>query len=639
MTPFFRKVVFFFIACVLFVAGFTESVLAEAPPSSELNSEILTADIEKLLSMEVTSASRIPEERRKVAAAVTVLTSEDIRRSGAKTIPDALRLVPGVEVARIDANKYAVSIRGFNDQNANKLLVMIDGRSIYNPLLSGTIWETKDIFLEDVDRIEIIRGPGGSSWGSNAVNGVINIITKNAKDTQGGLFVVGGGSEEHEFTNLRYGGKFGEDTYLRVYGKNYFRDQGYLPGGADDDSQAVMGGFRLDSGEKDSLFTLQGSANGGNFDGVVETNNVDSRDYVIQSQWERNFTKDSSLLISGYFARTEFESPLIGDDRNTGELNIQYSFRPIDRLQLLAGAQYRVSGDKITNSAIAALDPTRRTTQLESVYTKAKYDLIPEELQFSGGVRLQHSDFISVEAEPDISLSWAPNEEQTIWGSISRAVRTPSRLENDFLLNFPGVDVTFTGNKDLESEDLLSYQLGYRQAFSEKFFVDIAAFFNVYNDLIFGQGTTITNSGEGDLYGIEVAPSLKIGDRSIISAGYSLLIANLRSRPGAENDPITLASLNNAENGTPKQQAFGKASLSIAENWIFDFDLRYVSDLAAFQVGHYIVGDARLAWQASKTLELSIVGQNLFRAHHFEFNPSPSSEVQQGVYGQITVNF
>lgn len=608
-------------------------------PPAGLDPDIAQASLEELLDLTITTATRMPEKLRSVSAAVTVITGEDIRRRGVRSIPEALRLIPGVEVARIDANKWAVSIRGFNSRLANKLLVMIDGRSIYNPLFSGTLWETKDVFIEDVERIEVIRGPGGSTWGSNAVNGVIHIITKKARDTRGGLAVAGGGTEEQGFTDLRYGAKLSDTTDARVYGKYYHRGDGYLPQGVDDDSLRGQGGFRLDNHDGDEAFMMQGSFDGGDHDGVGGPLDVSSRnrDTVIQGQWEKQYDRNGSVMLNGYYARTEFDSPVADDDRDTGEVNLQHSFKPFDRFDLTSGLQYRITADEVKNSAVLAVDPTERTDQLVSGFTRARFQLLPEQLSLNLGVRLEHNDYDSFEAQPEIAMSWTPNDRDVVWASVARAVRTPSRLESDFLITLPDLQTTFVGNRNLDSEQLIAYEIGYRRSLGSALFLDVATFWNEYEDLIAADAATISNSARGHVYGVELTATWEPTAYAKLLAGYSYLVVDLSADPGS-TDRVNM-SIQSLEGADPEHQAFGRADFMLTPDWSFGFDVRFVDSLRTNDVDDYVVGDARLAWRARQDLELAVVGQNLFRAHHFEQRGSGTSEVEQGVYGQLTWTF
>jgi iron complex outermembrane recepter protein len=634
-----RQIIFGFVisSMCLFFASDAKS----DQPTSRFDPDIVGANIEQLLSLTVTSVSKIPESAHRASAAISVLTSDDIRRSGARSIPEVLRLVPGVQVARIDANKWAVSVRGFNSRTANKLLVMIDGRSIYNPLFSGTLWETKDVFLEDVERIEVIRGPGGSTWGSNAVNGVINIITKGAQYTQGGLVILGGGTEERSFQNFRYGSKLSNTGFLRVFGKYYQRDDGQLSDSiteeVSDDSHSGMGGFRFDEVQQDQTFTLQGSYDRGNYDGVSHFQNMKSRDLVLQGQWNRRMSKGSTFLLNGYFARTDFQSPLASEDRGTGEINIQYSYMPIDWATFLTGVQYKVTSDEVTNSDILSLHPTDRTDNLFGTFLHGRFDLLPRSLELRTGARLERNDYTDIELQPEIALSWTPTENDVWWTSVSHADRTPSRLENDFLFSIPTNGTVFTGNRTLGSEGLNAYQIGYRRTFSNTFLLDTAAFYHAYEDLIIAEQSTLTNGAKGDTYGVEISPTWQFQNWGKVTAGYSFLLSDFELKSGSSsNEESTLSSL---EGNSPQHQVFARTSLNLIPGWEMDFGVRYVDQLSAPKVSPYVVGDVRVAWKATQKLDLSIVGQNLFRAQHFEQGSASSSQVGQGVYGQLTWEF
>lgn len=595
--------------------------------------------IEDLLKMNVTSVTKVPEEIRKTSAAISVITSEDIRRSGATAVAEVLRWAAGVSVARNDANKWAISIRGFNGRAANKILVMIDGRSIYDPLFSGTLWETRDVFLDDVERIEVLRGPGGSTWGSNAMNGVINIITKDSKDTQGNLIVAGGGSEERAFSAVRNGGKISDDTFYRVYGKYYNRDNAYLDTHASDDSYNGQAGFRIDSKpDENNRAMLAGTIYNGDHDGVEGIfNNVNGEGGSFQGKWEREVSRSSRISMNGYYDHIDAEAGLLEEKRDTGELNVQNENQIYDWFDLIASIQYRHTRDDIQNSERVSVDPLRRTDNLVSAGLTGKMELIKDKLDMRLGSKVEHNDYSDYEFQPDIGVSWLMDQDNTLWASVSKAVRIPSRLENDFLITFPDPQtVLFRGNPSLDSEKLVSYQTGLRTTISKDLIAGISLFYNDYEDLIIAEGATIENSAHGNTHGFELAGRLQATETWYLSAAYSLLQVDVDIDPGSSAN-TSEASLQ--EGNSPEHQLFASSRLNLSDDWEFDCNLRYVDSLKDPQVDSYVVGDVRLAYKIVKGLELAVVGQNIFERRHFEQGGSNSSQVQQGVYGKLTWSF
>ncbi len=607
------------------------SALADSPRPLEV--DIAGTEIEDLLNMTITSASKIAETIKKTPAAVFVLTAEDIQRSGATSIPEALRLVPGVQVARVDANKWAVTMRGFNNRAANKLLVMIDGRTIYDPLFSGVLWETKDVFLEDVERIEVIRGPGGSTWGANAVNGVINIITKHTKDTKGGLVTAGGGSEERGFFNARYGGEISNNTLYRVYGKYYNRDKGYLAEGSEDDSYQGEGGFRLDSNVgEDSTFMLQGGVYNGDHDGPTATDDVHGKGHSIIGKWEKNLPNNSQLNVQSFYDYSDFESSIFNEERDTFEFDLNHIFH-YDAFQFIHGASYRYTSDELENSPILALEPKHRVSSLGAIFSKVQWAIVEKVLDFQVGAKLEHNDFSGLEVQPDIGFTWSATTNNVIWGKISKAVRTPSRLENDLRITFPDGTPFLVGNNLLKSESLVAYEVGYRAIPFASVFIDISTFYNNYDHLVSAEGLTLGNLAEGDTHGVEVAGTWKASSWWQFKGTYTYLQTSFELDPDSIANPLTIAAL---QGNSPHHQASFASSVALSDQWNFDFDVRYVDSLSLPHVSSYIVSDIRLAWKALESLEFALVGQNLFDKRHFEQGSGASSEVEQGVYGKVT---
>src|SRR5947209_9123363 len=388
----------FFSICLFIALG----AFGQTPPAQP---DLTELPIETLLQMEVTTVSRKSEKLSQSPAAVSVITQDDIRRSGVTSIPEALRLVPGLEVARLDASQWAISARGFNDVFANKLLVLQDGRSIYTPLFSGVFWDVQGTMLEDIERIEVIRGPGATLWGANAVNGVINIITRSARDTQGLLITGGGGTEEHDFGGVRYGGKFSEHAFFRIYGTYFNRDDSALPNGDDahDGWQLGRGGFRLDwDVSEHNLLTLQfdlyrgtlhqvfgtfDPANPINFTRVVR-DEIDLAGENLLGRWSHSFSSDSDLRLQLYYDRTERNTVIFKEDRDTFDIDFQHRFPLGRRHDVIWGGGYRVTGDQVGNSPTISLTPDSRTTHLFSAFVQDEIALVPDRFRLTLGSKL-----------------------------------------------------------------------------------------------------------------------------------------------------------------------------------------------------------------------------------------------------------
>lgn len=644
---------------------------AAAPPSGG-SSDL---DIDQLVNLTVTSVGKKEQSLASAPAAVFVLTQEDIRRSGATSIPEALRMVPGLEVARLDGHNWAVSSRGFNDLFANKLLVMMDGRSVYTPLFSGVYWDVQDTVLEDLDRIEVVRGPGGSLWGANAVNGVINIISKSAKQTQGGLVSGGGGTEETAFGSMRYGGKLGENTWYRVYGKYSNRDNSALPNGdeANDRSQLAAGGFRVDwEPAAPNRATLQGDVYGGRMDQTFSFATLTPpfmQDYPstievsganLLGRWTHDFAEGNQLQVQGYYDHTHRDAGFFAEDRNTFDLDAQHRFALGGRNEVVSGLGYRLTSDHIAKESFnLGFGTDRRTDQLFSAFVQDEVTLVQDRLKLTLGSKFEHNDYTGFEVQPSMRLMWMPNEKHSVWAAVSRAVRTPSRVDTDMRLNvavIPGAPPTVVGlfgSRDFQSEELLAYEIGYRVRPHNRLSFDLTTFYHDYGNL-----TTIepgapffepvpapahavlplrfANKARGHVYGAELAAMAQMADWWQLRAGYTFLESRLKLDSDSNASPPS-------EHSDPHHQVFAHSSMNLPGRLKFDAMARYVDALGDLGVPSYVSLDLRLAWEPRKNLELALVGQNLLDDRHPEFGSDSlriqRAEIQRGFYGKITFRF
>ena len=445
---------------------------AEAQTTQELK----RMNLEDLLKIEVTTASRVPEPTSNVAAAVFVLTQDDILRSGAQSIPQVLRLVPGLQVARINGGTWAIGIRGFADRLARSILVLIDGRAVYSPLFAGTYWENQDTLLADIDRIEIIRGPGGTLWGANAVNGIINIITKSAKDTHGAYVTAGGGSEDRGFASVRYGGTVGPAS-VRGYFKALDRGPEFHADGNDYDGwRGGQGGFRSDWDPRNRTLTLQGDA----YDGRLgerptialytpplfsQTTSVDApiSGANMLARFASGVATGDSFQVQAYYDRTNRDEIPIGEDRDTGDLDFQQTLRRWNRQTLTWGAGYRVSSGRITAVAPSAIEPVRRTDNLFSAFAQDEFALSPNRFRLTIGAKFEHNSYSGFEVQPTARVLWTIDAANSLWAAVTRAVRTPSRVEADYTttsLVSPATPtfVRLVPNPEFDSEKLVAYR-------------------------------------------------------------------------------------------------------------------------------------------------------------------------------------
>ncbi|MDH5470019.1 MAG: TonB-dependent receptor, partial [Gammaproteobacteria bacterium] len=460
--------------------------------------DLTDMSLEALMNLEITSVSKKPQKKTEAAAAVFVITGDDIQRWGVTNIPDALRRVPGLQVARIDANKWAVSARGFNGRFANKLLVLIDGRSVYTPLFTGVYWDANIAMLEDIARIEVIRGPGGTLWGANAVNGVINIITKTAADTQGTLVSASAGNELDHLLNVRHGGVDRSGAHYRVYAMSRADDTGYSTAAAHDDARIAQTGFRRDwkNGNADS-HTLQGDVYQGT--GGQELliapaapaliiDDAETRGGNLLYRWNHKTDTDSSITLQAYFDHVGRESAVLFEDRQTLDLEFQHQFGWKDDHDVIWGVNFRRIQDDTDPTQIFSLTPPKRRVNLWTVFLQDEISLFEDRARLTVGTKLEHNDFTGLEVQPNLRMAWLTESGNTIWGAVSRAVRTPSRGEHDVsLMVIPPPPapppLTIFGSNAFKSEDLVAWEIGFRRAIADSVTIDVAAFYNEYDQL------------------------------------------------------------------------------------------------------------------------------------------------------------
>jgi len=615
------------------------SAFAQTIASVQPASELKKLSLEELFDMEVTSVSRKSEKLSETAAAIHVVTGDDIRRSAALSIPEALRDVPGVEVARLDSNRYAITARGFNGTVANKLLVLMDGRTVYTPLFSGVFWDAQDTLMEDISRIEVIRGPGATVWGANAVNGVINILSKSAEETQGILLTGGAGNEEQGFGGVRYGGRIASNTYFRVYGKYFSRDESVFANGQDagDRFQMGQGGFRIDSKPSTSNgFTLQGDFYGGTTEAVAA--DVDIGGGNLLGRWTRTISPDSDLRLQVYYDRTDRTLPAAFDEKlDTYDVDFQHRFPAGRRNDIVWGAAYRVTRDNVNNSPALAFLPSPLTQNLYTGFAQDEIKLIENRLHLTLGSKFEHNDYTGIEYQPSLRLTWTPTTAQTVWAAVSRAVRAPSRIDRDLFA--PGAPPFFLkGGRDFDSEVLHAFELGYKIEPRSDLTASVAAFYNSYEKLRSveaGPPAFLSNGLDGRASGAEVEVSYQPLHGWRLSAGYTFIDLELRLRPGSTDTTQV-----RQEGDSPRHSFFVRSWLDLPHELEFDLTARHIDDLPNQQVAEYTAVDMRIGWKATKNLELAVVGGNLLDSRHAEFGtPASRREIERSVYGQIRCRF
>ena len=589
-------------------------------------SELKKLPLEALVDVEITSASRRPESLFRAASAVDVLLGEEIERAGATNIPDALRLAAEVQVAQITGQSWGISARGFNTSTANKMQVLMDGRSLYTPLYSGVFWDVQQTFMADLQQIEVIRGPGATLWGANAVNGVINIISKNAKETQGLLVQGGAGSEIQGFGAIRYGGQVGRDTYYRVYVMGQSRDSLNLEGGGDGqvDTDFAQGGFRIDSAvTKEDTLTLQGDIYRGKF-GQLNAADITVEGGNLVGRWTRQTDKDSSVMVQAYFDRTYRLVPgSFEEERDTFDLEAQKRV-VLGTHDIVFGGNYRLSIDEIGNLAPTfAFVPDERTVHLVSGYVQDEWHVVPERFYITAGSKFEYNSFSGFEVQPSGRVTWTPSAQQTVWGAISRAVRTPTRIDQEFVAPNPstGGFPLLVANPDFRSEILIAYELGYRVRPTERLSIDVATYYNDYTNLRsvepVGAGPfpfRLENKLEGNSYGGAIAAKWRATHWWEVVGSVSVLQLDVERVRGSR-DTSGGSGLGN----DPSYTFVAHSMIDLPWNIKFDTVLRAVGELPDPATPAYFTTDVRLAWSPRRNLEVAVVGRDLLDNEHPEF--------------------
>lgn len=619
-------------------------IAAESVATNQLTS----LSLEQLMSLEVTSVSKHAEPIAKAPAAIHVLTGDDIRRSGATSIPEALRMVPGINVAQINPGNWAISARGFNSRFANKLLVMIDGRSVYTPLFSGVYWDVQDTLLEDIERIEVIRGPGASLWGANAVNGVISIITKDAFATQGGMLSGGGGWEETAFGAVRYGGKLGEHTAYRAFVKYNQREESVA---GNDGVEFWRGGYRVDwRPQEGSAGMLQSEVYAGNIaTGAGPIISTTAGGHVL-ARWERQLSDDSSLRLQAWFDRTERRFDILTEYRNTFDLEAQHQFAMGERHTFIWGGGYRYTSDETFGTTRVTFTPADSQDHLASFFLQDDIILLPDKLSLTLGTKLEHNQYTGFEVQPSARLSWQPHDRHTLWASISRAVRSPSRAEADVTAvsgGPPGLTTVVRGGT-MNSEELLAMELGWRARLHRRFSTDLALFYNDYDRLRafdFGFSPvpptatfTANNAMNGHTYGGELSLNWQPVDWWRWQAGYTLLQMHLRNGVVLPDSTFSYRAEDN-----PQQQFHLRSSIDLPKGFEFDTLLYHQDSLPGQGVPAYTRLDFRVGWKYRDRFEASVTLQNALDPEHPEYGNInslvSSSEIQRTIYGKLTWRF
>ena len=647
---------------------------------SQQPGDLTQKSLEDLMNIEITSVSKKEQKTSEAPAAIFVISREDIRRSGALNIPDLLRMVPGVDVAQIDTGKWAISARGFNGQYSDKLLVLVDGRTVYTPIFAGVFWDSQNPLLDTIERVEVIRGPGAAVWGANAVNGVINIITRTANATSGGYLVAGGGSSGTGPEAFRYGGNTRNLGAWRVVAEGFHYNALPAVGGLDghDDWRLIRGGFRTDSklSAKDSL-TTEGEAYEGNAGerantpvSLVPPENAvlalrdRSSGWNVLTRWNRVISPRSQTSLQVYFDRTIRRDTTYNLGLNTFDIDFQHHFTWSSRQDIVWGLGYRMSADGTDPTLRISFTPQNRNTDLINLFAQDEIVVRPNQLKLSLGARVDENDYTGFGVEPSARLVWTPNSRSMFWSAISGAGRTPARSDTNIRVNYTAFSgpggipalVSLFGNPNQKNEHLTAFEAGYRDTWSSRFSLDSTVFYNRYHDLTSVEPGTprleanpapphllipsmFGNGLYGETHGIEVFANWKVTRFWTLSPGYSFLSAHLHPFPGSQDftdSPVT-------EGSSPQHQAQLRSSISLPRNLQWNTAAYFVDRLPALEVPSYTRLDTSLIWNAGEYFSLSVVGQNLLRNLHPEFS-GPDTTVQPGLmrrdaYAKIAWSF
>ena len=652
-------------------------LLFAVPGVGGANAKDITGfSLEDLMAMEVTTLSRTAKPISSMTAAAFVVTQEDIRRSGATSIPQALRMVPGLQVARIDANKWAVTARGFNGWYSNKLLVLLDGRSVYATLFSGVYWDALDTHLADVERIEVIRGPGASLWGANAVNGIINVVTKSAAQTTGGMATGIVGTEETWNGALRYGFRIGDRAYARMYAKGFDKDSSLARSSGEsayDDWSKDQAGFRLDwERDRQNDFTLQGDIYQGRAHDHFFINNNSEPPFVVPERyrsefsggnvlgrWQHCFSEASDMILQTYLDITRRDSEALGEERDLFDMDFQHRWLLSSGHELLWGAGYRYANGKAIDGAVLQFRTEERSDHLFSCFLQDEICLVPQRLTVLIGSKFEHNDYTGFEYQPNARLLWTPHRDNSFWASVSRAVRTPSQVETSLVLRetvsndpFP-VALEIRGSDSVDAEDVIAWEAGYRYHPPGGVSLDLALFYNRYDNISGGvEGTPemsgdppvlilpvlIRNTISGESYGLEIVGDWSPRDWWRITGTYTLLKLSLKTEMGDDDMSVSILKDTN-----PEHQVSVRSRMDLPRDTAFDVQARYVSGVSFGDIPAYVAVDARFGWKINERFELSLLGENLFDPAHAEFvNPLEEvvpTEVERAVYAKLTCRF
>jgi iron complex outermembrane receptor protein len=609
---------------------------AHASEAAEAASDLAQLSLEELGNIDVTSVSKKSEPLSGAPAAIYVITHDDVMQSGANRLPEMLRLAPNLQVAEINAANYAISARGFNGGAADKLLVLVDGRSVYTPFASGVFWDMQDVPRENIERIEVVSGPGGTLWGANAVNGVINIITRKSGDTQGGVLDLGGGNTEAS-GSLQYGGKISDTLTYRAYVDGFqYGDKEKTGTGAKarDAWHKVQGGFRTDWSPGDDLVTVQGDFQGGVEQALTTADGTTSGQNVL-ARWSHKMSGTSGLEVQAYYDHIHLAVPSVfSDDLATYDVQVQHNFAWGSRQEIVWGGGYRVTKDDfptiLSSTQPLKFTPQSRTFNLGNVFVQDTISLT-DNFKIIPGIKLEQEPYTGLEPLPSVRVAWKVTSSDLLWAAVSRAVRVPSRLDRD-INQYAGPIAVVVGG-DMQPIKVLAYEAGYRTQPLKDLSFSISAFYNDYPNLRTAEFTngglplTFENGMKGKTYGIETWASYRVNAWWRLAAGANWLHKDLKFKPGSSAFGGTQIA-----GDDPDYQLSLRSTMNLSRDVTFDMDLRKIGALPAPQSPSYFELGAHLAWNVTDRLELSVTGANLLHAYHEEFGTTANT-LQVGAVG------
>ena len=628
------------VPCALSLGPWVLTASASSQPDAQ---DLKRLTVEELMQIDVTSTSRRPEPVGTAAAAISVITSEDIRRAGVTTIADALALADGVHVARFNNGSWSISARGFNGSTPNKLLVMVDGRTVYTPLFAGVFWNTQDYVLEDIDRIEVIRGPGATLWGANAVNGVVNIITRHSRDTQGAFANVSVGNEDRAITEVRYGSRVGDATW-RLYGKFADRDsqQFAIGGSSGDRRRRGQAGFRIDGGDAAATtWSLLGNAFHSR-DRLPDRASAEFTDLSLQAAVDHALSVGSRVRVQSYYRREYRRVPQqLTHHIDTLDVDAQHALTPAPRHSVIWGAGARVNRDNTHPGATLRFVPASRRYPLFNVFAQDEIALRPQQLYLTAGAKYEHNAFSGGELQPSVRARALLPRGQVVWGAVSRAVRRPTRFDDDLEIFGANGVVTVRGSDEFKAESLVASEAGYRVQPAPVVSLDVTGFVHRFRDLRSQEAPltgfvpiTLANTLRGQSRGVELGVNVQPAIWWRTHVSYTWMATSIEREAGSRDVGNGTSEMND-----PGYLFVVHSSVDLPRSFELDVVIRGVDELPNPPVPAYTEMNLRLGWTMNQRVDLWVAGQDLLHAQHPEFgaNIPRRVELERGVRAGVTV--